>query len=551
MSPAPRVPVPVQATIAGWGWVTALLVLLVVIYDGPSHVTFVNPDEATSRHAIAQVVERGRPTVDEPFDDPNDLTHQRLWVTPDGTTFTPAYPATMPLVMGWADRLVPYGGWLVILLPAVGAGSLVAAVALLLPRHHWAAALVPALAFPGTYWLLRPWANISALVATAGIAALLFAVWARSRRWWWGVASLVAAALAAAFRPDEIHVALGLSLLAFAAIARGRALAAWTAGHVVAGAAVAASVAFGNLLTTGAWLTTAVDLLDLPQPRTPWASTLPAPWNHVMRILGQNGLPDGANFVRQSYKYWVELGPVSLLTALAVPLVATTIVVLWRRRERRHATVATLATLLLVSLYVTRISRTDLGAMHDHGALIHSLPRYAALTYVGAAVGVVAGVALLRNRILRWGLLGAAVALAIAAAAYVAEAPNDREEDVAYLLAEHAELEGLPDRVRRDVGDRAVLYSRTYDRYLWSAAPVGMLQHEGYHLVEGRPDAQFVNVAQLPETLERALDAGFDAYLFQVPSAEFDDLRSALRSRDLRLVLRSVAGFDAWEVIRA
>src|SRR4051812_47429912 len=180
----------------------ALAFGLVLWMWGLNPLVFPSPDEAVVRYSAQLIGERGHPFLRLPFADPEDLAHPRSWVTLGGNA-VPTYAPVSLYAFGYLLRLGHLGLLLILLLPATAVAAFAAGTAHLLPPgRRWLAFFAPLLAFPASYWLLRPWVNHSPMLA--GVAWSFF-FWARWRRFGSARAlswSALCIGMAAAVRPD-------------------------------------------------------------------------------------------------------------------------------------------------------------------------------------------------------------------------------------------------------------------------------------------------------------------------------------------------------------
>lgn len=531
------------ALAVGLGWFLVAVVALVVIWGSPSRAPHQSPDEAAAAHAMELVADTGRPLLPVAFDDPGGLNHQRLWVRVDGA-YTPAYPAGAFYLYG-LPRAVPGGAWLLFLLPAAGLAAYAAATSLVLPREHWLGALVPLLGFPGTYWVLRPWHNMSAAVALTGLGLLAAALaWHRQdHRWSW--ATVVAAVVASVVRPDQIHLWFGVAFLAtLAAQPRERGLR-WTAIHAAGGAFALGLVMVGNVVVTGDPLTTPIAFLDFPTDIQPAALSLPSPWAEVALILAPRGWPDWANVATQFGKYALRFGPMALVTVGAL---AAAVYGLRRTDDRRTRLLALGTGALILWFAISRVSATDYGAAFDAPGLSHTYPRYTAFVFLAVAALVVTGVALIRTDRLRRGAAAGALTVGLLGGWYALSAPP-MEEGLTWLRGHLRGADRLAAALDDAAPDDAFVYSLRADKHLWGERPQGLLQVE-------RPDAPGrIATGAVAASLVAAEAAGYRPVVLELIGDEPQVLDDLLRPEGLRLrrtfslpPLDGINDVPAWEV---
>ncbi len=506
-------------------WGLAALVVLVYVWGSPERTALQFPDEMSSARGIHLTAETGRPVADVPFEDPSSLNRMRMWAdVPDGRTA--AYPTALPFLYG-SLRALPGGAWAIFVLPAMGVAAMAAAAARLAGDRPWLGAAAPALAFPATYWILRPWVNVSLELALA-MAALWCLV-----RWWtddaedrWAYAAVALATLAAVVRPDHVHLLLGSTLI-WTLARRPRRWPRWLGVHVLGGLVYVGLVVAGNLATTGEALTTPIDLLAFPEEFRDVGTDLGFPFRELVLVVAPKGIPPLSEIARQLGKYWLRLGPVA-------PVVVGGLVVagvLARRAvvERRAVAVATTTTLaLLIGHTVSRVDPQVWGANLDQPWINHTIPRYTALLYVAFALLIVASVARLAGRRLVAGAAAVAM-LAAAGAIYPFLPPVEADGWVAHRVVLRE-----ADAYARDLAPQlpadAIAYSIRLDRYLWPAVEVGITQVE-----RPLPGAPPIRLEDLPVSFAAALDAGYTPYVFELDPGLAEELAQVLAIQGLAL----------------
>ncbi len=518
--------------LVGGAWALLALVAMVLVFGGPDQAVHQSPDEAAMARAVRLVEASGRPTEPVAFDDPAGLNHQRIWVRADGATL-PAYPPVPMLVQGFARR-VPLGDWLLLVLPAAGLGAAVTALGLSLRDRWWLAGLAPGLAFPATYWWLRPWHNTSQMLGMAGLAALAAAVFVRTRRPWAGVATIALATLAAAFRPDQVHLLLGLSLVAGMVAAREpRERWQWLGAHVVAGIAWVGLNVVGNLATTGAALTSSIDLLEFPDEIRSAGQDLPFPLPQLTIILARRGVPDPAAVVEHVRRYLIAWGPILFLT---VPAVTGLAVGAWRtrRRLRTPAVASAWAVTAVLGWYaISRVSSTDFGTKFSGAGMSHSFPRYTALVFVGLAVAAVVGVSRIRMHRTSLVAIGLLAIGAVAGGAYATIDHGD-DETLTWLAGHVDDATAYGDALDAQAPADAFVYVWKSDKHVWHVRPVGLIQ------VEQPGEAGRVDIVGLAQSSAAALDAGFRPLLTELTTDEARAVQERLADLGLTLATTSI-----------
>ncbi len=473
------------ALAAGAAWFVAAFAILVAVWGGPGHQTFQSPDEAANARGIVEVADHLRPTTPAIVADDVEFAHQRMWVRVDDTHV----PAAAPGIMAFYGPIgaLPFGGWALFLVPALGIAALAASGVLI--RESIVGAMLPGLAFPATYWMLRPWHNVGLEVALVALGVLAAALDTR-RRSWGDTAGLrfapglvlTSAVFASLVRPDHVHIIFGCSLAWW--LARDRRIVRAVLVHLVAGGVWLAGTLGLNVWTTGDALVPATGLLDFPTETVAFGQDLGFPLAEILLIVAPNGVPPAGNVVTQLAKYWLRFGPVAVLV-IAVVVAG----ILFSRRHARGgvAPVAAVAGLLVLHV-LTRVSDSDFGATSSVPQLVHSHPRYTAIAYLGLAVG-----ALLLGRVLdrhdardglRWAADGALALAAVVGIVYLF-LPQAPGEGLGWLRSHLSDANAYAGAVDAQVPEDAVVYSLGVDKYLWAVRDVGIVRRE--RVVAGSP----------------------------------------------------------------
>ncbi|HEX9888128.1 MAG TPA: hypothetical protein VGA69_01520 [Nitriliruptorales bacterium] len=513
------------AWVAGAAWFLLAAGLIVWLFGSPDRTALQAPDEVATARGALLVADHGTPTDPVAFDDPTGLARMRMWVQA-GDQHVASVPATAQYVYG-LPRAVPGGAWVAFVLPALGVGALAAGACTVLDRSRWLGALVPGLAFPALYWMLRPWHNVSLELALTGLVVAAFAVFARARRRAWALAGIALATGAALVRPDHVHLLLGLPLVWSVALDPGR-WRRWVGWHAGATVVWVLGVVVGNLATTGQPLVTPVDLLDFPSAVTPVGRDLPFPLPQLLLVLAPRGWPDWSLVADQLGRYWLGLWPAVGVVLSGLVASAWFAVRAWRQRRPLDLAV-TASVLALVWHAISRVSATDLGATAPHGALVHSYPRYTALVYVGFALVAVAAAAGIADR--RWrGAAGVTLAaFALLGVQSMFPAPI-QEDGLVALRSVLREADAYAAAVAAQLPPDAIVYSRRVDKYVWGSHPVGTFQDE--RVPEGVGPVAF---DRLPRSFRAAIDAGFAPYLLELTPDLVGPMRDALEPLGLRL----------------
>ena len=515
------------ALACGLLWVLVALVLMGWVFGMPTRTVHQSPDEAITSLATERVAEVGRPEI-ERFPDDGRLLHPRMWV-PVGEHYVPA-AAPGSLELYGALRAVPGGVVAIYAVPALGLGAWVAAVALLLPASgRWLALLLPGLAAPATYWLLRPFHNVALELAVVGLGVLAAVIGHGSGRRRWSVAVLVAAVVAALVRPDHVHVLLGAALLWGWWRHRDRLGAVLAAGGVAVAAWLAGNLAM-NLHLTGDALTTPTSLLDFPDEVRGLPSSISGPIRLVLLILLPNLLPSASTLVTQVDKYWVRNGAVAVVVALA----AVAVVVLWRRGTPRDRIALGVGVTGLVVFALSRISATDLGAASAVAQPVHSYPRYTAVAYLVVAVLALVTV----GRASGWwrpaGMLVSMVAAVIGTVAVMT--PAAAGEGLVWLRGQLHDADRFRDAVVAQLDDDTAIFSPHLDKYLAGQRTVGLLRPE-----RTLPDDPPVFAPAVADAMEAAMGAGLTPVVLGVGDEVMGPLGAELTSRGLCVTPRPLA----------
>lgn len=539
-----------RALVAGLVWGIALFAALVYVWGTPDRVAFGSPDEALTRRAIDLIAETGFPVLDPPFEDPDGLFKQRLWAVVDNQA-VPTHNPFQHYLYAAFGRAIPFGEWIVFVLPAVGLGALVSACALMLRRYYWLALLVPGLAFPLTFRFLKPWENMSTAVSLLALAVLFSVIWARGARRPWMYLMWICTALAAAVRPDQSYAFLGLVLLAGLAIAAPRErLLVWLSGGA-AGFFVLGTFFLGNLAVTGDAAVPPAYLLATREGAGVFGKNLDPPFSYFASLFLPTGVPTIEVIRIQISKYWWDMGPIWVLTVGAPIGLSLAVRRLFRRRAFGRIW-ALLAGMAVIGFFLaTRVSETNFGASATEPSISHSYPRYVALAYLAATVLVIVAVASVKQRI---SIVAAGSLLTIAALAgfsylYQGEVRTSLK-DAAPLISSYEEYAEASDK---DLPPDAVLYVRFADKFLWSVRPTATLPTEPGALKED------LQVVTLVSSFREAIESGFRPFVFELTQEEYPMVQGEAAESGLRLEPRSVGEtqtvselllrWSVWEVV--
>jgi hypothetical protein len=467
--------------------------------------TFSTPDEAANRLAALTIRKTGQPFLPIPFPDPEDVAHPRAWYSLNDNVAIPVYPPVLIYVFALLTLLRDLGYFLIIAWPASGIGAFAAGVAGLLPRgRRWLAALAPVLGTPAFYWFVRPWMNISSLLAWLAWALLAWSRWRATGRNAWLAIALLAVGAGAAVRPDYTAYVLPIAVLLSLAEAPSafRRIFAWT---FVAGlAALVANLILNRLITGHAFQ--AAYQLAIAREEGPAAGSH---WFHLVNtLLFPMGLPTGSTLAWFLYKYCIALRPVVLLLVAQLalwPLLADD--------ERRTRSLRVAAVVLMILFMLSRMDRGLFGAERPEGLMVDSIPRYWTPVYLFAALPPLLFVGRLRSPLpFRAGLVFLfALTLASVHELYARMVHDNHARDAARY-----ELDDLTARLPHD----AIVYSPVYDKVLWSRFSVA--------------DAE--NISKTGRSMRRALEREYPVYLW-LPRAHdnFRDYQRSFAKRGLEL----------------
>jgi hypothetical protein len=454
---------------------------------GLNPLVFPSPDEAVVRYSAQVISEHGSPILKVPFPDPEDMAHPRSWVTL-GDKVVPTYAPVSLYLLGYLLRLGRFGLLLVAVFPASAVAAFAAGTAHLLPPgRRWLAFFAPPLAFPALYWLLRPWVNVSPLLACLCWAFFFWARWRRFDKRRDLSLSALCVALGTAIRPDYAAFLLLAALLVSVAASPPR----WKQVFVVftlAGVCALGSNLFLNKVLTGHPLQAAYQVaLDRQWGPQDAGST---PGLGILRVLlVPMGWPVPKIAVTTFAKYWLRMGPIAviLLGQLAV------IPLLWNR-PRLPRVLYALVFLLCVFFVYTRLHDDVFGGHERVGWAEHSVPRYLTPAYLFAALPPLL---LLGSFKRKWALIPAAlVALGVSAAGLYEIGVR---EPSSFLFVRHFVPihEALLVDLKREIPASAMVYTVTSDKLVWSNWRLGTIEDQNLSAA----------------SMERAIKAGFQVFM--------------------------------------
>ncbi|HEY5377811.1 MAG TPA: hypothetical protein VIK01_29220, partial [Polyangiaceae bacterium] len=476
-------------------WSALALAVLLWMW-GLNPLVFPSPDEAVVRYAAQVISEHGSPILQVPFPDPEDMAHPRGWVTL-GDRVVPTYAPVSLYLLGYLLRLGRFGLLLVAVFPATAVGAFAAGTALLLPpKRRWLALFAPPLAFPGLYWLLRPWVNISPLLTCLCWAFFFWARWRRTDKLRDLSLSAAFVALGTAIRPDYAAFLLLAALL----LSLAASPPSWKAVFVVftlAGVCALGSNLFLNKALTGHPLQAAYQVaLDRqwgPQ------DTGSSPGLGVLRVLFvPMGWPIPKIAVTVFTKYWLTMGPI------AGVLVGQLAIIPLARESSRLSRVLYGALFLLCAFFVyTRLHDDVFGGREPIGWAEHSVPRYLSPAYLLAAVPPLLLLGRLKRKLL-W-IPGLLLICGVAFSGLYDIAI--REPSSFHFLHDFMPKHETMLRIlKREIPARAMVYTVTSDKVVWSHWRLGTID----------------DLNLTAASIERAVKAGLDVFMldqrYETPS---------------------------------
>src|SRR3989304_2332317 len=303
-------------------WFLVALVGVLWLWRGPEPLIFNSPDEATTQYASRLIAETGSVKAPLPISDEEDLTHLRAWISRGDTAIPALSPLTFYLYAAFLS--IPVVGPLLIpLFASVGVGAFGAALALLGRSRRWVSLFAPAALFPGLYWLIRPWMNMSPYLSFVSMGLLLWLLWRAEHRrsFLFGAGAMLG--LAVAVRPDYAGVTFGTAALCPLAELRRSEFRFALCRLALSLVEAAFLILLFNTLTTGAPLTFGYELAEAREAQGGDVAAArparPGPLSEVYFLVLPNGVPAPSEVVRQIYKYWFQMWP-AVLIPLSLPL---------------------------------------------------------------------------------------------------------------------------------------------------------------------------------------------------------------------------------------
>jgi hypothetical protein len=512
-------------------WFIVALAGIVWSWQGQDPKYFSSPDEAMNRQAAGLVATTGAAQLELSDEDPEDLRFGRFWISV-GDHAISSYPPVAYYLQGLLLLPPKAGALLIAALSALGIAAFAGAVALLAQKRTWVALIAPAAAFPGLYWLMRPWMNMSTFLVFVCCAFFCWAAWRRAHAKQWLFAAAAMVGVSAAVRPDYAPFVFALSLIALYAEERsGERKRAVIALALSAAFAVVINLVL-NALTTGEPLTAAYEIVD-ERRGGEIGGGLPGPLSKLGFLLLPYGVPSFSTITGQIDRYWLDMGPMVILSLGST--VAVGLLMLQASRRQRFALGASVVVCALFVL--THLSDSVYGATQPTALLRHSVTRYWAPVYLLAAVPLL----MLATSRMREGTWVAALAALCALAVLGGrEIYSEQPESLSDLRAMQERQASMISQWDELLPDDAVVYSYNLDKMLWPHWEIGTLAQNYDH------EASAASV-------DRTLASGRDVYVVQVvwPTARYlEGLNDALAARDLRMT--PVGGSeDVYRVRRA
>jgi hypothetical protein len=491
-------------------WFVAVFATIICVW-GVNPVALATPDEALVRFAASVIGEHGTPFLKLPFADPEDLAHLRGWLSL-GDTAIPTYAPVTLYAYGLLLRLRTTGLLLVAALPAAAAAAFAAGTERMLPPdRRWLALLAPVLGFPGLYWLLRPWMNLSALLVCLCWAFFFWASWRKYGSTRWLIAATLCVGAGAAVRPDYAAFLLLTSLLLTVAASPSQ----WRQALLLVTAAGAGALGVNLILNkavTGHAFRAAYQMAIDREWGADDSHGLPG-LGMLRVLLIPMGWPAPDVAAKAFVKYWLKMGPIALLLFGQLAIVP-----LLRGKPRVSWVLYVAATLLIVLFMFTRMHDELFGGAASEGFVHHSVPRYLSPAYLFAALPPILFLGHCRRGLPL--VFGVALACALAGSgAY--EICLHQPASLRFLNQcvhnDEALLQVLASEIPRD----AMVYSVRHDKILWSRWRVGTID-------QPEPSARSMN---------RAVAAGLPVFLLEPRfGGQSVRLASALRKKHLALV---------------
>jgi hypothetical protein len=496
-----------------------VIALTTMLYEwGLNPLVFQAQDEAVVRFAAALISQHGHCSLSLPFPDPEDMAHPRSWVS-QGATALPIYAPVLLYSYGLLLRLRTLGLLLIQILPAVAVAVFAAGSARLLPApRRWLALLAPLLGFASLYWVLRPWMNLSSVIACSCWAFFFWTLWVETDQHRWLAATLLSVGVASAVRPDYAGFLLISAVLFMVAgnPQRWRHILLWS---VVAGVCAVVPNLILNKATTGHALRAVYQIaLDREYGADATHGLDGAHGFRVSSVLNvlftPMGIPDFSEFSREFKKYFVHMGPsfALLLGQLAlIPIL---------RKKSLVSRFCYLAVVAFAAFFVvSRLHSQVFGGPERHGYVHHSVPRYVAPVFLFMALPPLLFLGQCRDK---WTFyLGTALLCAVAVDSSY-ELYVKQQCSFTYMRGWVHANAALVDAVTPEIPKNAMVYSAKLDKLLWSRWPVGFIDDDPEHSAA---------------SLSRAADAGLPVFVLEPkPARQLRRIMTALKRRGLALL---------------
>jgi len=505
---AAALPRPLAPLLIAVVWFALVFTAILWVWGLNSKV-LISPDEALNRFAAGVISKQWRPFLTLPFPDPEDLAHPRHWVSV-GERAIPSYAPVAIYCYGLLLRLRLLGLLLVPALPASAAAAFVLGTAKLLPdERKWLSAFAPMLGFPALYWLMRPWMNLSALLICVSWSFFFWASWRTSGKSRDLTIAIFGLGAAAAVRPDYAAYLLLVTLLFGVAASPSQ----WKRVTILVFSAGASAVAlnlFFNWIVTGHPMLAAYQIVAARDEGT---SGPGGPLGLLRQLLVPMGVPKPLMALGFLRKYWVDMGPIAVLSLSQLALVP-----LLLERPRLVRVLYALGLLVMLCFVLSHMDENLNGASDRLSAVHHSMPRYWSPVYLLAALPPILFLGYCKKR---WVFVTGVVLAGLFTVASGYEI-GKREGSSLFKLYEFAErwahnVPALSDKIPSD----AMVYSQTYDKVLWPYWRIGTMS-------EPEPTAS---------SMRRALDARLEVFLFEprFPRPRLVALERALKRKQLTI----------------
>jgi len=393
---------------------------------GLNPTKFSTPDEMLNRFAAANIYETGAPFIQLPFADTEDMIHPRFWVSLDDRAI-PSYPPFFYYICAALMHLGQLGFLMIIAIPASGAAAFAGGTAKLLPKgRRWLAYFSPLLGVPATFWLMRPWINMSFLLACLCWSFFCWAHWRKSLKLSWLFLSFLGVGAAASARPDYAAYLFIIATLLTLSSNSKQYIYILIYGLISAALAVGVNLYFNRIVSGHALLAPYQVAFDRANQMDSAMSNHQLLLQVLKRVLLPLGkVPDLTIASKHLFQYWIMFKPINILTVMLL------ICVPWLFMRRRSGRGFLLSA--LVSMVLFMVMRSDaifFGATAKTPSLLHSMPRYWSFVYLFAAVPPLLFLADHRNRILRFAVMIMVIVLSVSSVAEVSKENFGIDQDL-------------------------------------------------------------------------------------------------------------------------